>query len=235
MYSESFFPNIKEKIDAMQLLRSDPDFHECCYEKRIKKGEVLTRKIINNNLFFIEAGVMKFSYAKDQAFIFQHFLEPTEFLRLTEYEAELPMEYRYEAITDIVGWVIDFPFFERVLAKEDPHNFILMQHFLRTRKKFFQASIRANLDATERVYFCIYRLMYDGFHAKPNSIELPMFVNYVLLADMANVSKSLVTLVCKSLREDGILVSSKRPWTIIDVKRFMELMAQEKIPIDAED
>ncbi|EUJ23132.1 hypothetical protein PGRAN_09376 [Listeria grandensis FSL F6-0971] len=77
--------------------------------------------------------------------------------------------------------------------------------------------------------------MYDGFHAKPNSIELPMFVNYVLLADMANVSKSLVTLVCKSLREDGILVSSKRPWTIIDVKRFMELMAQEKIPIDAED
>ncbi|EUJ24782.1 cyclic nucleotide-binding family protein [Listeria grandensis FSL F6-0971] len=79
----------------------------------------------------------------------------------------------------------------------------------------------------------MYSLTSSGFHPSPNYIELPTFTSYDVLADMANVSKSLVSLVCKALREDGMLVSSQKPWAIIDVKKFVMLLEQEEIPINA--
>ncbi|EUJ24781.1 putative transcriptional regulator [Listeria grandensis FSL F6-0971] len=137
MYSGESFPNFKKRIDTLKLLKADVDFGEFCYEKRIKKGEVLTQKIIGDNLFAIESGVVKFGYMKEQEVVFQHFLEPMEFVILPEYSEELPAECHYQAVTDIVGWEIDFLFFQRALTKEDPHNLILMQHFFGIRVESF--------------------------------------------------------------------------------------------------
>lgn len=227
------FPNFNEHIDTLKVIKSYPGFHEFAHERRIKEGEILTRRLIGYNLLAIEEGIIKFGYRKDEGAIFQYFLQPGNFLVFPDYSEDIPAEGVYETVTDVRGWEIDFAFFQQVLNEEDPHNFILIQHFLSTRRNIFRASIRANLSAKQRIYFNLQMLMNIGFHSSPNCIELPRFINHVVLADMSNVSKSLVTSVLQPLKEARILVSSEKPWMVIDVKEMQELMIREEIPINA--
>ncbi|MBC1332791.1 Crp/Fnr family transcriptional regulator [Listeria booriae] len=230
MSENNFFPDFTQQNDLMELLRSADGFSDFSHEQRIKKGETFTRENISNFLFRIESGTVQFGYIKDRQFIFQFFLQPGDFLTLPEYSEDLPAEGCYIALNDVSGWVVDMAFVQEVLNERDPKNYIMMEHFLRTRRKFFRASIRANLEAKQRVYFCILILIEIGFRQSKNSVELPEFVTHDVLATMANVSKSLVLSVVKFLRESEMLASNKKPWVILDLNRYMLLMAEERIP-----
>ncbi|MBC1230326.1 Crp/Fnr family transcriptional regulator [Listeria booriae] len=231
MSANSFFPSIySDKIDLMKLLKENPDFYSSSHELKIKKGEVLSQKNIADNLFKIESGFVEFGYLKDREFIFQFFLQPGEILAFPEYGEDVPAEGCYIAINEVRGWVIDMAFAQEVLLEKDPKNQIMMTHFLQTRRKFFRASIRANLEPKQRVYYCLMILIELGFRHSKNSVKLPDFVTHDVLATMANVSKSLVLTVVKFLRDSEILASNKKPWVILDLSELMYIMAEERIP-----
>ncbi|MBA3925699.1 Crp/Fnr family transcriptional regulator [Listeria rustica] len=230
----SNFPNFDEYVDTLKVVKSHPDFYGFARERRIKQGEAITQNNMGTNLLAIEEGIIKLGYRKNEdKVVFQYFLHPGDFCILPEYVGDVPADLIYEPVTDVLGWEIDSLFFQMVLSEKDPQNSILIQHFLGTRRRFFRASIRANLTAKQRIYFNLQLLMDMGFHVNSNCIELPDFINYVVLADMSNVSKSLVASVLQILKTEGILISSEKPWIITNVKKFQELMVQEEIPIDA--
>ncbi|MBC2160164.1 Crp/Fnr family transcriptional regulator [Listeria booriae] len=233
MSTNSFFPSFSNKIDLMKLLKEHPGFYYSSHEQRIKKGEVFTHKNISDYLFRIESGVVEFGYLKDREFIFQFFLRAGDILALPEYAEDLPAEGCYVAVNEVTGWVIDMAFVQEVLLEKDPKNQIMMTHFLQTRRKFFRASIRANLEPKQRVYFCLMTLIEMGFRNSKNSVELPGFVTHDVLATMANVSKSLVLSVVRFLRDSEILASNKKPWVILDLNKFMYIMVEERIPTNS--
>ncbi|WP_077912537.1 Crp/Fnr family transcriptional regulator [Paenilisteria weihenstephanensis] len=174
--------------------------------------------------YLVESGYIKYNYTSDGYTKNFHILSPGRLFNLPILLEEIPKKYTVTALTDVLWWQIDFDYIRKILITEDPKHYIMLNHLLESRYDLFLLTRRHSLSSEDSIYFSLLRCVKAGIRTKPNEAQLPAFLNYEMLAELSYTSKTYTSDVLKRLREEGILISSKKPWIVTDIKRLRELL-----------
>lgn len=231
MFSKDTFDSFASLNNIMKLLKRDPAFNNHCQQEKIKKGAVVELYESYNTYFYIiQSGCMKYNHDLNSVNDFQFLISKGDMPLLRPYMEELPNRPVCEALVDTIWWKIDYPFFKRCILKEDQKNIILLHHIERTRKKLYTNYLKNLLSSRQRVLFSLVMFLDQKIVKEPNTIEFPEYLNYTILAEFSATSKNYTSDILRDLRAQNILISTKKPWIITDLKKFRELLTKEEVP-----
>ncbi|MBA3926252.1 Crp/Fnr family transcriptional regulator [Listeria rustica] len=234
MYDKETLESYASFSNIMKILKKDSQFNQFCRQRRVSPGTTETLDNTRKTCLLIESGYVKSSFSgDDDTFRVFYIATPGDFLTLPIVTEYIPRSTDLLAISDGVWWEIDFGYLRKMLALEDPRNYVMLQHAVKIRYKMYVlATVRSRIiTAEQRVYFSLMRLSTIGMHVQNNKVELPPFVNYVTIAQLSDASKSYVTIVLKKLRDEGILTSTKKPWVIEDLDAIKKLADFPDMPL----
>lgn len=228
MYLKETLDQFASPANILKLLKKDLTFNKHCIQERIEANDVITTGNERKYVYMIVEGYMKFVfegvYKQELIFIMEQGSLPV----LPVYSEDIPLYSKIVALTDVVWWRIDFQFFKKMMALEDPKNYVMLHQLADTRRKLYFIAIKGKLSARESIYFSLNEMLNFGIRLSANTMELPKFLTYQELASYANTSKSYTSKVLIELREKGILDSQKKPWRINDLQQLKELIDIEK-------
>ncbi|CAM4182260.1 Crp/Fnr family transcriptional regulator [Listeria booriae] len=223
MYRDGELATFASFSNIMKLLKKDPQFNQYCTQHRIPKGTV---QVVDNrkNAYLLENGYLSYTYTGKVGAGYFFITWPGSFAVLPISENQVPMIGEMRALTDLIWWKIDMNYLRKMLFMEDPRNHIMLSFALQTRYYLYLIVKKYHLSSVERVYFSLLLCTESGIQIKNNQAELPLFLNYGLLAEFSETSQSYTTRVLADLREKGVLQSSKKPWVITDVAYLRKLV-----------
>lgn len=231
MYSKDTFDDFASLNNIIKLLKKDSSFNSHCQQEKIMKGDIVELADAYNVYFYIiQSGCMKYNHDLDSTNESQFLISAGDMPLLRPYAQELHHRPVCTALIDTIWWKIDFPFFKKCLLVEDPKNIILVHQLEQTRKKLFGNYLKNLLSSRQRVLFSLAALIDGKVPREPNVIELPDYLNYNILAELSATSKNYTSDILSDLRGQNILVSTKKPWIISDMKKFRALTTSENIP-----
>lgn len=231
MYSKDTFDDFASLNNIIKLLKKDSSFNSHCQQEKIMKGDTVElADAYNVYSYIIQSGCMKYNHDLDSTNESQFLISAGDMPLLRPYAQELHHRPVCTALIDTIWWKIDFPFFKKCLLVEDPKNIILVHQLEQTRKKLFGNYLKNLLSSRQRVLFSLAALIDGKVPREPNVIELPDYLNYNILAELSATSKNYTSDILSDLRGQNILVSTKKPWIIADMKKFRALTTSENIP-----
>ncbi|CAM4106803.1 Crp/Fnr family transcriptional regulator [Listeria booriae] len=224
MYSKDEIRSYASFSKILKLLKKDTRFNQYCTQHIIPKGTVITSETSLKYCYLVESGYVKYNYTGDEYTKNFHIVPPGKLFNLPILIEEVPKQYTVTALNDVLWWQIDFDYMRKILITEDPKNYIMLNYALESRYDLFVLTKKYSLSSEDSIYFSLLRCVKAGIRTKPNEAQLPAVLTYDLLADFSYTSKTYTSDVLKKLREEGILVSSKKPWIITDIKRLRDLL-----------
>lgn len=234
MYQKETLQSIASPSNVLKILKKSNLFYDHCIEERLAKGEIVTTARHPKYFYLIEYGHLKYKYTGLLGIAFSYIVQPGDFPLLPITEEDTPIASEFTALTKVTWWKIDFAFFRKLIMQEENGDLILLQHLLNNRTKLFYNVIRDRMDAKGSIYFTLDKLLDMGFRKSANEVELPEFLTYDLLAELAYTSRAFAAQVLADLRSQGVLLSNKKPWIVTDEKLLRRLLA-ESIPPTVND
>ncbi|WP_430533893.1 Crp/Fnr family transcriptional regulator [Listeria rocourtiae] len=129
------------------------------------------------------------------------------------------------ALKDAQVWVIDFNFMKSSVKLEDPRNYLQLNFLATTQTQLGNALIRKSLDSKKRILHALVELTeHMALYNQDKVYELPNFMTYELLAEIAGTSRGYTSRILRELRDDNILDSSNRPWIVKDLELLNNLL-----------
>ncbi|MBC1514155.1 Crp/Fnr family transcriptional regulator [Listeria booriae] len=230
MYSKETLESYATFSNILKILKRDPRFNEYCSQSRVAAGTSIPLSKERNACYLLESGYVKYNFSGEDGMRNYYIVYPGRFIVLPIVQEYVPNTGELVFLNESVYWTIDFEFLRKMLFNEDPRNYIMLQFSVETRYKLYVLATMRNITAEERVLFTLIRLANFGMHVSANRVDLPSFITYNMVAELAGTSKSFATLTLKNLRDKGILDSSKRPWVIEDMLFLQEALNISDIP-----
>ncbi|MBC1562468.1 Crp/Fnr family transcriptional regulator [Listeria booriae] len=230
MYSKETLESYATFSNILKILKRDSRFNEYCSQTRVAAGTSLPLNKERDVCYLLESGFVKYNFSGEDGLRNYYIVYPGKFITLPIVEEYVPNIGELLFLSQSVYWTIDFEFLRKMLFNEDPRNYIMLQFSVETRYKLYVLATMRNITAEERVMFTLIRLANFGMHVSANRVDLPSFVTYNIVAELAGTSKSFATLTLKKLRDKRILDSSKRPWVIEDMSFLQDTLNISDIP-----
>lgn len=228
MYKKEELHSLASFHNILKLLKKDPHFNHFCTQHKMVKGFKYSINQNKNNSYLLESGFLSCSFNesfKDGLFFI---VKPGKFASISVIQENTPYTANFKALTEVIYWEIDNQFLRKMLLMEDPRNYILLNYLVETRRRMYILARKNFFSSEKRIYFALQRCAEVGIHFQENQIQLPMFITYELLSQLASTSKSYTSRVLYDLRTKGVLESSKKPWIIKDFSYVNSLLDSYK-------
>ncbi|MBC2024996.1 Crp/Fnr family transcriptional regulator [Listeria booriae] len=223
------------KFSSVQLildeLKKNRLFADYCYQERISKGDILDlKKYYSTHFLLIEQGFFKLNPDINYSSKAQIFLHKGDLLLFPSQSQPIFGHPVCVALSNAIWWKIDATFFKAVLFAENLISSIVIPGLNNMQEKLYMHYLKGSLTARGRILFDIQHMEKFGFLVNKNTVELPSFLNHNILAEFSGTSKGYAIEALYDLRQQGILLSKKKPWIITDRGKFKKICVKENIP-----
>ncbi|WP_088811026.1 MULTISPECIES: Crp/Fnr family transcriptional regulator [Listeria] len=215
MYSKSFLDDFTNFDYVMKILKSNPQFNHKCHQIALKTGLSIEVSFKKNKVYFIQEGYTKLSNLNGKRPVFILISKRGEFPFLIAQNDLSDELAEISALTDCILWEIDLDYLNDVLLTEDPRNFVLLNYHIKLSRNSMIQLIMDSFPSEERIYYILHFLANKfGIRNADGSIDLPSFVTYEKLGELASVSLSHTSNIIKTLQKQNIISIRKKQWVI---------------------
>ncbi|KGL40934.1 hypothetical protein BMT55_13550 [Listeria newyorkensis] len=227
MYHESELNVFYSVEQILKLLRKNPVFNKYCYQRKLNKGEVIRLTPTTRGSFYmIEKGDFSVYYesrltGKTLIFFFQR----NDMFNFPLLKERMHPVLEAVALKEAQVWIIDFNFMMSTVKLEDPRNYLQLNFLATTQMQLGNALIRKSLDSKKRILHALVELTeHMALYNSDKVHELPSFMTYELLAEMAGTSRGYTSRILRELRDSDVLDSSNRPWIVKNIDLLNDLL-----------
>lgn len=227
MYHESELSVFYSVDQILKLLRKNPAFSKYCYQRKLKKGEsIRLTPTTRGSFYMIEKGDFSVYYESrltGKTLIF--FFQPNDVFNFPLLKERMHPVLEVVALKEAQVWIIDFNFMMSTVKLEDPRNYLQLNFLATTQTQLGNALIRKSLDSKKRILHALVELTeHMALYNLDKVYELPNFMTYELLAEMAGTSRGYTSRILRELRDGEVLDSSSRPWIVKDLELLNDLL-----------
>ncbi|MBC1792495.1 Crp/Fnr family transcriptional regulator [Listeria booriae] len=227
MYDKDELRSFASFATILKILKRDPNFNKYCTQHRVPKGSIITLNPERKDSYLLESGYVKYDYTGKSSEGYYYVIPAGRFISLPVVKNQFTLYAQVTALTELIWWKIDVEFLKKMLQLEDPRNYVMLNYSIEVAYKMYIISKKYLLSAENRVYFALLRCAEVGIKVADNQVELPTFITYDLLAEFAGISKGYTSTVLGELRDNGVLISSKKPWVITDLTWLNNILKLE--------
>lgn len=227
MYHESELQAFYSVDQVLKILRKNPAFNKYCYQRTLKKGDsIQLTPHTRGSFYMIEKGNFSVYYesrltGRTLIFFFQH----NDIVNFPLLKEKMHPVLDFIALDEAQVWVIDFNFMLSAVKLEDPRNYLQLNFLSTVQTHLGNALIRKSLDSKKRILHALVELTEQMALFNADQVyELPNFMTYELLAEIAGTSRGYTSRILRELREASVLDSSKRPWIVKDLELLNDLL-----------
>ncbi|MBA3927920.1 Crp/Fnr family transcriptional regulator [Listeria rustica] len=227
MYHESELHAFFSVEQVLKLLRKNPAFSKYCYQRTLKKGETIQLTPLTRGSFYmVEKGSFSVYYeSRLTGRMLISFFQHDDIFNFPLLKERMHPILDFIALTDAQVWVVDFNFMLSTVKLEDPRNYLQLNFLSTVQIHLGNALIRKSLDSKKRILHALVELSEKMALLSPNqAYELPTFMTYELLAEIAGTSRGYTSRILKELRDMDVIDSSKRPWIVKDLNLLNNLL-----------
>ncbi|EMG28736.1 hypothetical protein X560_2383 [Listeria fleischmannii 1991] len=215
MYTKNFLEDFTNFDYVMKMLKSNRLFNHNCHQISLKEGNSLQFDFQTSKLYLIQEGYTKIASQYEEHLVFLSFSKRGEFPLLLGRNDLSTDAFQVTALTDCILWEIDRDYLNEILITEDPRNFVLLNYHIKISRNSVMQLVMNTFSSEERLnYILLFISDKFGVRNADGTIDLPSFITYAKLGELASVSLSHASNIVKSLQAQDIISIKKKNWVL---------------------